>query len=224
MRWVLLAALALTACKKDPEVEQPKPAPAPIAVNRDPAFWKWVAANVDALKAVKTGQEPVTAQLAEQLEFVEPGLVFELGVGTDSFELIISADGKKALLPVVKRLVAAAPKLPGTRVIAFRPRKDIEGFGMAVGEGKISGRQLWYVASADPERKGMIAVELFVEGMTSDDDDPMKNAAFMLLEAAVGELDLETKIGAIEIKQAPPKIEAPLKPLKELSAAIDGWK
>lgn len=221
MRWVLVAALALTACKKDPE---PKPAPVPVVVDKDPAFWKWVAANVEGLKAVKTGHEPVTAQLSEQLEFVEPGLVFELGVGPESFELIISADGKKELFPAVKRLVAAAPKLPGTTVIAFRPRKDIEAFSMELGDGKISGRDLWFVASPDLERKGLVAVEVFVEGMKSEDDDARKNAAFMLLEAAVGEFDLETKVGLIDIKQAPPKLEAPLKPLKELPAALDGWK
>lgn len=230
MRWVLVAALALTACKKDPEVAPPspkQPGATPFVaerVEKDAAFWKWVAANVEGLKAVKSGHEPVTEQLAAQLEMVAPGLVFELGVGREAFELIISADGKKDLFPVVQRLVAAAPKLPGTTVIAFRPRKDIDGFSMEVGAGKISGKELWYVASADPDRKGLVAVDVFVSGMKSDDDDAMKNAAFMLLEAAVGEFDLETKVGTIEIKQAPPKIEAPLKPLKELAAALDGWK
>src|SRR5690349_9585027 len=115
---LFMAALALVACKKSPEAEPPV-----AVVDKDPAFWKWVAANVDGLKAVKTGREPVTEQLSQHLESIAPGLVFELGVGREEFELIISADGKKDLFPVVKRLVSAAPQLPGTKVIAFRPRK-----------------------------------------------------------------------------------------------------
>lgn len=216
MRMSLLIALAastLASCKKAPE-----------AVAPDPAFWKWTTANLDALKAVKTGHEPITDLLSQQLENVAPGLVFELGIGRDPFELIISADGKDKLFPVVKRLVAAAPALPGTKVIAFRPRKDVEDFTMQMGVTKLSGKDLWFVATEDPERKGLLAVDLYVLGLKDENDDRMKNAAFTLLEAAVGEFDLETKIGAIDILPAPEKPAPPLKPLKELPAAVDTRK
>lgn len=220
--FAILAALSvLIGCKKE------QPAPPLVAAtseSKDAAFWKWAAANLDALKGVKTGREPITEELSKQLEQVEPGLVFELGVGREAFELIISADGKKELFPVVKRLVAAAPALPGSKVIAFRPRKDIDGFTMQLGDRKLGGKDLFFVASNDLDRKGLIAVDLFVQGMKTEDDQPAKNAAFMLLEAAVGEFDLETKIGAIDIKQAPSEIPEELKPLKDLPAALDGWK
>jgi hypothetical protein len=228
VRWFLVAVLALAACKKEPQVEvvaaAPVPAAKPAVVDRDPAFWKWIAANVEGLKAVKTGREPVTDQLSQELEKVEPGLVFELGIGREPFELIISADGKKELFPVVKRLVAAAPEIPGTKVIAFRPRKDIDGFSMQIGEGKLAGKDLLFVAGPDLDRKGLIAVDLFVQGMKSEDDEARRNAAFMLLEASVGEFDLETKIGGIEIKPAPDKADPALKPLKDLPATLDSWK
>ena len=231
--FVVLTSLALLAgCKKEqPPAPPPPPTPyvAPSAgahkLEEYADFWTWVKTKLPELKAVKTGKEPITEQLTRALEAIAPGLVFELGIGGDGkdFELTISADGNKELFPTVQALVAAAPPLPDTKVIAFRPRKAIEGFGMAVGEGRIAGNQLYYVASNDPERKGMIAVELYVPDMKSG-DEAMKDAAFMLLEATVGEYDLETKFGNIDIKPAPAKIEAPLKPLKDLPAAVDAWR
>ena len=230
---VVVTLALLAGCKKE---QPPAPPPAPTPYIAPPAgshkqeeyadFWSWVKPRLPELKAVKTGKEPITEQLTRELERIAPGLVFELGIGGDGkdFELTISADGNKELFPTVQALVAAAPPLPGTKVIAFRPRKAIEGFGMAVGEGRIAGNQLYYVASNDPERKGLISVELYVPDMKNGNDDAMKDAAVMLLEATVGEYDLETKIGHIDIKPAPAKIEAPLKPLKDLPAAVDAWK
>lgn len=228
MRVLLLALLALAGCKKAADVPPPvAPVVAPpraASPAGDAAFWAWVAAHVDELKAVKNGREPVTEQLTAALEKIEPGLVFELGVGRDPFELIISADGKKELFPVVQRLVAAAPPLAGTRVIAFRPRKDIESFSMQVREQRLSGKNLWFVAGEDPARKGLLGVDVFVEGMRTENEEPLRTAAFMMVEAAVGELDLETRIGALEFKPAPAQPAAPLQPLKDLPVVLDAWK
>jgi len=222
MRWFLIAVLALVGCKKSPE---PVVAAAPPVAPADPAaFWKWVAANLDALKAVKTGQEPVTTELTRELEKVDPGFVFELGIGHDPFELIISADGKKALFPRVQQFVAAAPAIPGVKVIAFRPRKEIDGFSMQVGDSKLSGKDLWFVAGEDPTRKGLLGIDVFIVGMKGEHDARLENAAFMMLEATIGEYDLETKIGEVQFKPAPGKLEPPLKPLKELPAVVDAWK
>ncbi|MFZ5440586.1 MAG: hypothetical protein ACOZQL_11295 [Myxococcota bacterium] len=220
---VLGFVVALAGCKKD----APAP-PAPVAqpkstAEADAAFWAWVRAHLAELQQVKTGREPVTAELTAQLEKIEPGLVFELGVGHEPFEFIISADGSVERFATVKRLVAAAGELPGTKVIAFRPRKDIDGFSMTLGTQKLGGSSLWFTAQKD-QKPGLIAVTVYVEGMTGELPEPVRNAAFMLLEAAVGEFDLETKIGAIDIVAAPEKPAPPLRKLKELPAVIDGWK
>lgn len=230
MRWVLflIAALSSAACKKDaaPTSAPSRPSLAkPSTAEADAAFWAWVRGHVDALKQVKTGREPVTAELSAQLEKIEPGLVFELGVGREPFELVISADGELQRFATVKRLVAAAGEVPGTKVIAFRPRKDVEGFSIKLpASQKLSGAMLWFTAEKDAQRPALVAVTVYVEGMTEENAEPLRNAAFMLLEAAVGEFDLETKVGAIDLVPAPEKPAPPLKKLKELGATLDAWK
>ncbi|HEY0882247.1 MAG TPA: hypothetical protein VGD87_11980, partial [Archangium sp.] len=142
MRWCFVfAVVVFSGCKKEAPPPSP-PAPTVTAKPADPdaAFWAWAAAHLDELKAVKSGREPVIEDLSRELDKVHAGLAFELGAGKDPFELIISGDGDKALFPVAKRLAAAAPALPGTKVIALRPRKDVGSFSMDLGGEKLDAK------------------------------------------------------------------------------------
>lgn len=210
-----LALLLPAACKKDP------PPPATDA-DRDAALWAWTKANLDDLRAVKTGSEPVTAGLAEQLERVDKRLAFELGVGKDAFELIISADGNPAVFPVVKRLVAAAPPLKGVKVIAFRPRKG-PGFQLEIAGTKVGFEDVLFTAAPDPKTPSLVAVTLYLKHLDEKNREAFLNAAFILLELALGEYDVATKLGQLELK-ALPEDAAGLRPLAELPAVVDGWK
>ena len=229
MRQFLCAVLVLAGCKKPPEPVVTAPmTPArvePVGIyDRDAMFWSWVLTHVGELKGVKTGNEPVLQELALELQKVDPGLVFELGAGNGVLEVIISADGKRGLFPVVAKLVDAAPPLPGMKVVALRPRKAMDEFSMQVGDRTLSGKDLWFLASEDPKKKRRLALQVFVVGMTAAEDDALEDAAFMMLEGTVGELALETKIGDVQFKPAPQKLVPPLKPLKELPATVDAWK
>lgn len=226
---IAVAVLALSACKQEAPAPVAVPLPAPKAVpapapKADPVadLWAWVPAHLDELKAVQTGQEPAADALGGKLDAIDPGLTFELGLGREPFELIISADGHKELFPVVKRVVDAAPAMPGVKVIAFRPRKD-PAFRLTVEGVTVGGPDVSYVAVADDGRPGLIALTLYVKGLTPENKDAVEGAAFLLLEAVVGEFDLETKIGGIQILAAPKKAPAGAKPLAELPGAVDAW-
>ncbi len=212
---VAAVLLVFAACKKDP------PPPATDA-ERDAAFWAWTAANLDELRAVKTGSEPVASALAEQLERVDKRLAFELGVGKDAFEFIISADGNPAAFGVVKRLVAAAPPLKGVKVIAFRPRKG-PGFQLDVAGTKVGFDDVLFTVEADPSRPSLVAVTLYLKQLDDTNRQAFLNAAFILLELALGEYDVATKVGQLELK-ALPEGDATLKALSELPAVVDGWQ
>lgn len=212
---VLLALSLLAGCKKA--------APAPSTdAERDAAFWAWTQANLDDLRAVKTGTEPVTAALAEQLERVDRRLAFELGVGKDAFEVIISADGDPTAFSVVKRLVQAAPPLKGAKVIAFRPRKG-PGFQLDVTGTKVGFDDVLFSAAADPAKPSLVAVTLYLKHLDDKNRAAFLDAAFVLLELALGEYDVATKLGQVELK-AVPEDTSQLKPLGELPAFVDGFK
>jgi hypothetical protein len=208
------------AASPPPALEKVQPVRGPPASHV--AFWAWVSQHLAELKAVKTGQEPIAAQLGAEVEKVDPGLTYELSIGQTPFELIISADGKKELFPLVRQLVEAAPPLEGTKVIAFRPRKDTSTEFQSE-HGKMAGGDLSFIASRDEEKAGLIALTVFVKGMTSSNRDAFENTAFMILELAVGEFDIETKIGAIDFRPTAISPAPGAKALAELPGVVDGW-
>jgi hypothetical protein len=227
--WPCVLALLLTAssCKRDaPPPPAPPPSAAPVE-SRPPvpashaAFWSWVGQHLAELKAVKTGQEPVAHQLKAQLAQVHPALVYELGVGKRPFEVIISADGKTELFPLVKALVAAAPPLDGATAVAFRPRKPATT-SIESEYGTLSGADLSFEPQGDEEKPGFIALVVHVKGLTPANRDGYERMAFTLIEAVVGEYDMETRIGGLAFVAATQSPAPGAKPLAELPAVVDG--
>lgn len=218
MRILMIAVLLVGGCQKR-EVPAAAPAPAQVA-DADPAFWRWFMAHKENVAAVRRGDDPAANELAAELHKVDPKLTFELGVGTADRELIISADGNQRLFPTVKRLVAAAPTIPGWKVIAFRPRKEA-GFAIELGDGtKVSGEGLRF--SAQPAGGGKFDVAIYVTGRTSIDDG-VKQAVFLLLDAALGEYDVETRLAGIDILPGS-QATTGARPFGELARVVDARK
>lgn len=183
-------------------------------------LWTWVGAHLDELGQIQTGKEPVAEELARKLDAVDPGLTYELGLGKKPMEIIISADGKKELFELVKQVVASAPPLEGAKVVAFRPRKD-PSLKLSVGDTTVSGSDVSFTLAEDEARQGQIAVRLYMKSLTRENEESMRGATFLLLEAAVGEYDLETRLGGISVDPFPEKPRPGMKPLKDLPAALD---
>jgi hypothetical protein len=226
---VLAAGLVASSCKCSAP-PPPQPAPPAVPVESRPsvpashaAFWAWVSQHLDELKAIKTGQEPAAFQLKAQLAQVNPQLVYELGVKKQPFEVIISADGNQALFPLVKELVAAAPKLDGATAIAFRPRKPATT-SIESEYGMLSGTDLSFEPQGDEERPGLIALVVHVKGLTPANRDGYEKMAFTLIEAVVGEYDMETRIGGLAFVAATQSPAPGAKPLADLPAFVDSTR
>jgi hypothetical protein len=193
--------LLLVACNKS----QPPPT--------DALFWKWFAAHAEEVGKIKRADEPIADQLAGELHKVSPELTFEMGIGTTPKELIISAGGIKSVFPTVKRLVAAAPAIPGWKVIALRPRKAMSEIQLGDGQ-KLSMDDLT-VTPADAGDK--LDVVIHVKGRAPDNGT--KSAVYLLLDALLGEYDVETRLGGIGIESGVGK-----KPFRELVSLVDAKK
>jgi hypothetical protein len=186
------------------------------------AFWRFVQSNADALKRCRKADEPVAQKLEQALHRVNPDLTFDLGVGMKPFELVISADGDKSLFPAVRRLVKAAPDLPGIKVVAFRPRGAAR-LELQISGVSLSAQDLCFVARRDT-KPGLIALTMFVRGLTADNEEALTKAGYLLLDNLLGEYDVETKIGAIDWNPAPEHPAPPLRSAIDLAAVVDAWK
>jgi hypothetical protein len=179
-------------------------------------FWAWFQANDAALFDFEKDQEKTFDRLAAELHKVNPDLTFEFGPkehGTREF--VLSADGIRAAFPNVEALYAAAPKMNHWNIIKFRPRRepmDIEYNGTSVKAA---------TTRALVRRAGTkIGVILYFEGYKPADRELYTAIAFLILDGALGEYDVETKIGSIDVRSRA-EADPHAAELAELPAAFD---
>lgn len=100
-------------------------------------------------------------------------------------------------------LVAAAPKLDRWHITAFRPRRtplnSIQIGEICIGPGDVEFSLL--------TKGSTIGIQLFILGF-QENDVTFKQIAYLMLDDALGEYDVETKVALI--KMLPP--EAPRTP------------
>jgi hypothetical protein len=179
-------------------------------------FWNWFEKQEDALFNFEQDQQNIFAALTVQLHKVHESLTFEFGPKEDNKrEFVISADGIKDAFPKVISLYDAAPKLPHWTFIKFRPRR--EPMDVSYGGENVPAVEVSFVLKKEGNKVG---VTLFMPRVIEQNRQAMTGIAFLLLDQALGEYDVETKVGSIEAKPinaAPPE----KKPLKELSKSFD---
>lgn len=160
-------------------------------------FWEWFTRASNHLIAVQTGYERICDELAYELSKVHSGLKFEFGTIVDGRrEFIISADGVAAVFPAVQKLVGAAPNLPGWKIIAFRPPKN-RAFAIRFDNFELSQNNIWFLARPAGRKADLT---LFIRGLYGHNRDAITRAVFILLDAAIGEYNVVTKIGRIDMK------------------------
>jgi len=157
-------------------------------------FWEWFIAHQDALLNFEADQEHLFDQVAAALQKVDPNLCFEFGPKESEREFVISAGGIKDSFPSVIALKNTAPVLPGWRITAFRPRhppiRIIEFQGKHVDPGDVQFTLL---------DNGKIAgLYLFLPDF-QEGDLALKQIGYLLLDEALGEYDVETRLGLIQM-------------------------
>jgi hypothetical protein len=167
---------------------------------KEQQFWSWFVRNTDRLFQFETDQEAIFDDLGAALERVHPGLTFEFGpVREGRREFIVSADGMRELFPAVRTLVAAAPALPGWVIIPFRPPNDIT-LVIEMGGTALGPSDVWFSAEPDGDRVGLY---LFIRGLNETNEELLGRASFILLDNALGEYVVETRVGFIDRQPLP---------------------
>jgi hypothetical protein len=187
-------------------------------------FWNWFVANAARYHDFTPGspeQAGLFRDLDRALGRVHRGLQFAFdGGGNAEREFIISADGNRELFPAVQRLVDAAPEIPGWRIIAFRPRMaSLDDISLEIPGVKIEAKTLWYGLASEGDK---IGIALFLPGFEDVRSQPALMVALLMLDSALGEYDVETRVGSITtFPPQPDPVEARLKPFPTLPTEFD---
>ena len=166
-------------------------------VSKEAAFWRWFQANETRLFDFEKDQDRIFDELQRQLQRIQPSLTFEFGPKQEGKrEFVISADGIKEAFPAVIGLVDAAPPLPRWKITKFRPRRGFQS-PVTLNGLKISPEQLKFTIEPDGDKVG---ITLFIEGYNPRERDRYAGVVYLMLDQALGEYDVETKVGFIEFK------------------------
>ncbi|MGH9688358.1 MAG: hypothetical protein ACRD5K_14835 [Candidatus Acidiferrales bacterium] len=183
------------------------------------AFWKWFVENEDELfsfdESAVAARERLFDRLQEQLHIVDPDLVFEFGPREPLREFVVSAGGVKRAFPVVVSVVRAAPALHRWKVIAFRPRRSlmiVEIRGKRIDPDKVRFELL--------DNGRMIGIRLFIPGYRESDSD-LNQIAYLMLDEALGEYDVESQLGLIEMLPLDQRASQQSLPLRDLPLHFD---
>jgi hypothetical protein len=190
---------------------------AEAAETLDMRFWKWFQEHEETLFYFEKDQERVFDVLAAEMHKVHPDLAFEFGPVEDGRrEFVISADGIKAAFPAVESLYASAPKLKRWTFIKFRPRRP--PMGVEYGGVKVKVDDVFFTLQPDGGKAG---ITIHVRGYESQHQKVYKGIALLMLDQALGEYDVETKVGFIEVKSLDETTPLQQKPLKDLPKVFD---
>lgn len=195
-------------------------------------FWAWFSLHHADLSAMADPNAPIFPEIGQHIKAINRALVFEIGPApAGEKEFAVSADGKEALFPLVEKIVAAAPAVPGWKIVAFRQKtppsllREMAISAQPAEDGKVvPGSDSMGVAVKDMRFSiqkvgGKANVTIFIKDFR--EDGPQSHMAEMMLHQAVGEYDFVKKLDAIEFKSDSSPEAKDARPFEELGEALD---
>jgi hypothetical protein len=184
-------------------------------------FWKWFCETEQEIFESDDQNEELFEEMTERLGQVHECLGFEMTFDLDDLgrrEFIISTGGAIEAYSSVRRLVATTPThLERWQIIPFRPRRDVEGF-LRVDEKYLEINKIR--VSLHP-LGAYVGVTMFFPSFNDSDCGTYTEAAHLILDFALGELDVLANIGPVDVFQLEEGAMNDLLSIDELAGAFD---
>lgn len=130
---------------------------------------------------------------------------------------MISADGIKDAFPAVIALAKAAPSLSRWKITKFRPRRGFQS-PVTINGFHLAPDQVRFTIGPDGDKAGLT---LFIEGYNPTERDKFASAVYLMLDQTLGEYDVETKVGFIELESASAPSRLVKQPFSSLTESFD---
>jgi hypothetical protein len=184
------------------------------------AFWSWFVQHEAELFDFDIEQEAererLFDRLAAELQKVDRGLTFEFGPRGPTREFVISAAGIKKIFPAVVGLAGSAPVLERWKITAFRPRRATV-MTIEIGDKSVDPKDVQFSLLNNGKMAG---IYLFIPGFR-EDDVALQQIGYLLLDEALGEYDVETRLGLIKMLSPDERTVGERHPLAELPLLFD---
>ena len=184
-------------------------------------FWLWFLENEDALFNIDDDATQIFHAMSFELQKVDESISIEFGP-VDSVgirEIVVTAGGIRSAFPAVEKLVKSAPLMKRWRITKFRQR-EVNLLDVKFGEKEIKAEDVHYAIVRDnnPTRLGIL---LFFENYHETQNDIFGNIGYLFLDQAIGEYEVETRVGVIDMFDRTSKYFSSARPLIELGEHFD---
>jgi hypothetical protein len=196
----------------------------PSPIKRASDFWSWFVANEHLYRDVEVPEkESLLDALLERLQAFCAQLWFEVGGGpTGPRELVITAEGRIEAFPSLLELTRAAPDIPGWQVVAFKQPQGFE-FVAHYEDIVVAPEATWFLPLFSQEDPESLGLRLAFAHFEQKKKRQFLAAAYVLLEAGLGELAAAEEVAHVEVCQAPSSPEGSgYLSLRSLREYLDG--
>ena len=184
-------------------------------------FWHWFSKHQDKFYNFESDQRQLFSAMGKKLKQIHENLTFEFSPVHDdgTRELTISADGIKDAFPYVVQLVDRAPKIDRWKINAFRQRITADDLAVQLGEDvKLGYDDIFF---RHERNDSLFDLDLHIRGYRENDN--IKSAVFILLDALLGEYDMEMKVGRLDFGPLDENKKDNLAPIVQLRSLVDGF-
>ena len=177
-------------------------------------FWRVFLRTEEALFR----GEASAPELREVIGRVHPDLEFDIGLPEEGRrDIVISAGGIRDAFPAVEALARGAPPLRRWNVVGYRQRRPVSGTVTFQGLA-LSPANVRFEISARGPGAGIV---LFMPGYTRQEHSRYLALALVMIDALLGEYDVEMKLGSIVIEHLGPDRGARAMTLENLARVFD---
>jgi hypothetical protein len=160
-------------------------------------FWTLFSLRADALSKIGSAEDPVYDEILAKLHEVHDGLFFEFTTKDGASELIITAEGERALFGLVDDIVAAAPKVQGWSYVALKPKVGLAR--SITWEGHVIDCAEVVFEPLEDEKSGDFGIRLLVPDLAKDKEESAHNGLLRVLDHALGERRFADEIRFTEV-------------------------
>jgi hypothetical protein len=186
--------------------------------SKEQQFWAWFAKEEELLFNHERDQNRAFGLLNAALNHIAPGVVFEFGPQLNGVrDFIISAGGIKAVFPAVEALAAAAPAMRRWNIIKFRPRRN-PMMPLSLGGKFVDPEDVQFSLLSNGRELGLY---LYFDDYTEAERAVWDQIGYQLLDEALGEYDVETKVGLIKFFSSQVQQEGRRYPVTRLPDIFD---
>ena len=156
-------------------------------------FWREFLRTEQSMFAGETA----AAELRELIEHVNPDLEFDIGpLDEGKREIVISAGGIRDAFPAVEALARGAPPLSRWNVVRYRQRHRVAG-SISFQGLSLSPATIRFELPPGGPGSGIV---LYMPGYSRAEHSRYLALALLMLDALLGEYDVEMKLGSIAIE------------------------